>query len=237
MILSLCSNHRMNEPEQRKECWGRLQWGVVVLAIMILSSLILPTWNMIADMSAQTSAANNCRQIIMALRKWANDNNGVFPDAGTPPPKSSNQAFRKLIQDKIIQDERIFGNVGSPFQPNNELGDAPDYPRALEPGENHWAMMAGLKIDNDGTLPLIFESTASSQWPPQWFEDTNPAVRGRTWQTKKYIVGCLDSSVNVGQLVEEDGLLNLSSSLRQLFNQGNHCVIQFPRILDIEEKK
>lgn len=227
----------MKEPEQRKESWGRLQWGVVVLAIMILSSLILPTWNMIADMSAQTSAANNCRQIIMALRIWANENNGVFPDAGTPLPKSSNQAFRKLIQDKITQDERIFGNVGSPFQPDAELGDAPDYPRALEPGENHWAMMAGLKIDNNGTLPLIFESTASSQWPSEWFENTNPPVRGRTWQTKKFIVGCLDNSVHVGQLVEENGLLNFSSSLRQLFNQGNQCVIKFPGILDIEEKK
>lgn len=227
----------MNEPEQPKKGWGYLPWGVVVLAIMILSSLILPTWNMIADMSAQTSAANNCRQIIMALKLWANDNNGVFPDAMTPPPTSSNQVFRRLIQDNIIQDERIFGNIGSPFQPDNELGDAPDYPRALEPGENHWAMFAGLKIDDDGTLPLILESTASSQWPPQWFEDKNPPVRGRTWQTKKYIVGCLDNSVNVGQLVEDNGLLNLSSSLRKLFNHGNHCLLQPLRILEIEEKK
>lgn len=227
----------MNEPEQRKESWGRLQWGVVVLAILIFSILILPTWNMIADVSAQTSAASNCRQIIMALRIWANDNKGVFPDEGTPAPTSSNQAFRKLIQCGLIQNEAIFGNVGSPFLPDNELGGAPGYPRALEPGENHWAMMAGLRIDNNGTLPLIFESTASSQWPSEWFENTNPPVRARTWQTKKYIVGCLDNSVHVGQLVEDRGLLNFSSSLRQLFNQGNQCLMQPPRILDIEEKK
>ncbi len=227
----------MNEPGQPKASWVWLQWGVVILVIMILSSLILPTWNMIADMSAQTSAASNCRQIVMALRIWANDNKGVFPDAGTPAPTSSNQAFRRLIQDGLIQDEGIFGNVASPFLPDNKLGNAPDYPRALEPGENHWAMMVGLKIDNDGTLPLILESTARSQWPPQWFEDKNPPVRGRTWQTKKYIVGCLDNSVHVGELVEDRGLLNFSSSLKKLFNHGNHCLIQLPRILEIEEKK
>jgi hypothetical protein len=130
-------NHLMNEMEQSKKGWGCLQWGVVISVIMMLASLIVPALNITADMATQTSSANNCRQIIMALKIWASENDGVFPDAGTPQPTASNQVFRKLIQSEIIQDERIFGSNGSPFRPDNIIGNPPDYARVLEPGENH----------------------------------------------------------------------------------------------------
>lgn len=234
MILWLCSNHRMNVPEQRKESWGCLQWGVVVLVLVLAVIYLLPYRHMISHISDQTKAANNCRQIIVALKIWASDNNGVFPDTGTPPPTSSNQVFRKLIRDGIVKDERIFGGTNSPFLPDSELGNAPDYPRSLEPGENHWAMLAGLKIDNDGTHPQIFENTSNSQRPPRWLVNQTQPVRGRTWKSGRIIVGRLDNSVNSEQLVERNGALTLPGSV--LNPNGNEAILPI-RILDIEEKK
>jgi hypothetical protein len=224
----------MNEPEQPKESWGCLQWGVVAMVLVLAVIYLLPYRHVISHMSDQTKAANNCRQIIVALKIWASDNNGVFPDAGAPPPTSSNQVFRKLIRDGIVKDERIFGSTNSPFLPDNELGDAPDYHRAVEPGENHWAIVARLKIDNAGTQPQIFENTTSSQWPPRWLVNQTQPVRGRTWKRGRIIVGRLDNSVNTEQLVERNGVLTLPSSF--LNPIGNELLPPL-RILDIEEKK
>lgn len=224
----------MNWAEQPKQCWGCLQWGVVVFVIMLLASLLLPTFNVTADISSQTLDANNCRQIIMALKIWASENEGVFPDSSTPLPTSSNQVFRKLIQADIIQDERIFSSTDTPFRPDNIMGNAPDYPRALEPGENHWAMVAGLETDSDGTWPLVFENPVSSQWPPRWLKNQTQAAPGRTWKGGKIIMGRLDNSVTVERLVEKEGVLMTSDAFTKRF--GNEPMPHL-RILNVEEKK
>jgi len=180
-------------------------------------------------------ASNNCRQIIMCLKIWANDNNGVFPDASMPLPKSSNQAFRRLFQDEITQEERIFGASYSPFKPDNYIGVAPSFSRALEPGENLWAMVAGLKADINGTFPLIFESPLNVEWPLQWRVDRQKdPVRGWTWARGKLVIGRSDMSVNVVTLVKKDGVMVLPDSLQKLFGGQSELPL---RILNIEEKK
>jgi hypothetical protein len=111
----------MNEPEKPKKGWGWLQWGFIIVVSLIGISLIVPTIGFTASMANQTASANNARQIIMALKIWASENNGVFPDAKLPSPVSSNQVLRRLIQNEILEDERIFGATNSPFAPDGNI--------------------------------------------------------------------------------------------------------------------
>lgn len=67
-----------------------------ITAISILSSLAVPTFNVIQDMSKQTQMSNNGRQVVMALKIYANDNGGSYP-----------AKLSKLMSEDIIQDERV----------------------------------------------------------------------------------------------------------------------------------
>lgn len=222
----------MNEPEQPKKGWGYLLWGVVVVVLLLIITLWLAIRNVIFDHAYKSSASVNCRQIIMCLHIWAEDNNGVFPDATFPCPHSSNQVLRKLFQEDIAQDERLFGARGSPFMPDNDIGEAPNFPHALEPGENHWAMVVGLNPRSEGSLPLVFENAINSEWPPKWLINQITPVRGRTWRGGQIIVGRLDNSVNVEKLVEKNGVLTLSDTI---LKSSGKPLTPTPRVLGIEE--
>lgn len=184
---------------------------VVITIIAILASLAVPTFNVIQDMANQTSTSNNCRQIIMSMKIFANDNNSIYPDTYNNPQTggmaiTSNDAFRVLIQEDIIQDERIFGAKASKFQPDGNIGTAPSFDKALLAGENHWALTQGQTTSSNGIMPLVFENPIAPSWPPQWNCDAaGQPKEGRAWRGGKIIVGRNDNSVNVETLATKKG--------------------------------
>jgi len=184
---------------------------VVITIIAILASLAVPTFNVIQDMANQTSAANNCRQIIMSMKIFANDNNSIYPDTYNNPQTggmalTANDAFRVLIQEEIIQDERIFGAKASSFQPDNNIGTSPSFDQALQAGENHWALTQGQTTSSNGIMPLVFENPLAPSWPPQWNCDAAGQPKpGRAWRGGKIIIGRNDNSVNVESLATKKG--------------------------------
>ena len=184
---------------------------VVITIIAILASLAVPTFNVIQDMANQTSTSNNCRQIMMAMKIFANDNNSIYPDTYNNPQTggmaiTSNDAFRVLIQEEVIQDERIFGAKASRFQPDGNVGTAPSYDQALQAGENHWALTQGQTTSSNGVMPLVFENPLAPSWPPQWNCDAaGQPKEGRSWRGGKIIIGRNDNSVNVEQLASKKG--------------------------------
>lgn len=184
---------------------------VVITIIAILASLAVPTFNVIQDMANQTSAANNCRQIIMAMKIFANDNNSIYPDTYNNPQTggqalTANDAFRVLIQEEIIQDERIFGAKASMFQPDNNIGTAPSFDQALQANENHWALTQGQTTSSNGIMPLVYENPLAPSWPPQWNCDAAGQPKpGRAWRGGKIIIGRNDNSVNVESLATKKG--------------------------------
>ncbi len=220
----------MNEPEKPKKGWGWLQWGVAVAVMLLMASLYVPTFARISPMANQSTTSNNCRQIIMALKIYAEENNGVIPDGET-----ANLVFRKLIQKEVVQDERIFGGKVSPFVPDDNIGIAPNFEEAVSPGENHWMIVVGLKPGNAATIPFVYENTTNHAWPPIWRIDSQSLpLRGRVWRGGKIIVGRLDNSVNVENLVKKSNGL----TFRDKFMQAIEREISIPlRILDIEERK
>jgi hypothetical protein len=226
-----------DDPPPPRQGWGCLQWGAVLICLLLVVSLLDPFTHGTNQMASQTSAANNCRQILMAFKIWAEDEGGVYPDARLPATATANEVFRTLISDEVIQDERIFGARHTPFMPDGDVGTVPGFPRALQPGENHWMMMAGLPMNSPAaaSLPFVFENTLTPSWPLTWrLDQQNEPVRGRVWRKNSIIVGRLDLSVNVEKLVRENGALVLPPLLREAAEK------QFkgpPRVLDIEEKK
>jgi prepilin-type N-terminal cleavage/methylation domain-containing protein len=184
---------------------------VVITIIAILASLAVPTFNVIQDMANQTSTSNNCRQIIMAMKIFANDNNSIYPDTYNNPQTggpalNANDAFRVLIQEDIIQDERIFGAKASMFMPDGNIGTAPSFDQALQAGENHWAMTQGQTTSSNGIMPLVFENPLAPSWPPQWNCDASGQPKpGRAWRGGKIIIGRNDNSVNVESLASKRG--------------------------------
>ena len=149
---------------------------------------------------------NNCRQIIISLHAYAGDHGGRLPGGAT-----ANEAFRQLIKDGQLEDERVFTCPCSPYVPDNELGTPPDYSQALEAGENHWAMTKGLTDSAPGDTPLVFENPAVKSWPPLW--DTRlqgVAQPGRVWKGGKIIVGRADGSVNTEKLSDASPMASLA---------------------------
>jgi hypothetical protein len=151
-------------------------------------------------------AANNCRQIILALKAYAADHDGKYPDSFLgDAPRNSNAAFRPLLLENIVENEMIFSSPVSPYVPDGILGDDGQKNKALETGENHWALTAGMDINKPGHIPLVYENPADASWPPKWSVDkrwTN--ARGRTW-TDSIIVGLNDGSVSPRKLAAKKG--------------------------------
>jgi len=224
----------MIEYQPPKKSWGCLQWFAVLIVLLITFSFFMPTIGVVQHSANQTSTANNCRQIMMALRIWANDNGGVYPDAKLPGVKTSNEVLRVLITEEIIQDERIFGGKATRYQPDGNMGEAPDYRQALQSGENHWMMASGYHTKTPGHFPFVFENAMSPDWPLTWNKDkVVQPVRGRVWKGGKIIVGRADNSVNLETLEKTSTSYQLPESI--LKPRGKEPVPKLT-ILDINDE-
>jgi hypothetical protein len=202
------------------------------LAALILAGTLaaLWIWIWIQDMAAQNHVSENGRGIILALKIWAHDNNnGKYPDSKLGEKATANMAFRELFKSDIFQDERPFGAPRSPFIPDGEMGSAPDYAKALEPGENHWMLVAGLSTNSPGRTPLLFENALDTSWPPKWRPGFfMPHVRGRSWRGGKIQVYRNDNSSFLVPLKKQGDYLTLPDDVLQ--------GLPPLKVLDIEER-
>lgn len=172
----------------------------------------------------------NGRQIITALRIYASDHDGWYPDAFLTNPQSSNEVFRTLFKEHIIENESIFGSYVSPYYPDGNIGTGPEFAKALEAGENHWAMTAGLGDSAAGDIPAIYENPAVPSWPPKWnSRAAGKSVPGRSWSWHHgVIVGRNDSSVGMQPLESGKGTaagLAKGSDGKDLFERAPKGVV------------
>jgi hypothetical protein len=193
-----------------KTRFTRLELGVGLLAVLLLAGVACKPGGRISAKGNITKGISNCRQIVIALKIYASDHNGKYPDAFLKDKRTANAAFRIIFEEQVIDNEMIFGCPVSPFAPDGKIedtyiGNNGRYGDALEPGENHWALTAGVTDAMSGSIPLVYENAVTATWPPSWNRDAaGKEVRGRTWTTG-IIVGMNDSSVAIQPLASNSG--------------------------------
>jgi hypothetical protein len=162
-----------------------------------------------------------CKQIILALRIYAKDHEDEYPDSQKREFHSANEVFRELFKDRIFMDEHSFGCPTSPFHPDIELGQPPDFAKTLMLGECHWMLLKHQSLSSHPRAPIIIENSLTASWPPRWSLETR-AIRGRSWPKRKIIIGRNDGSVAVEQL-NEDGTMDWHSK-GNLGNDGKSWI-------------
>ncbi len=178
-------------PPKRRMSWGC--WISIIVLSLLAASLFVPMYKTTCVHGTQMKASNDCRQIIMAMKIYASDHNGQYPTGAT-----ANEAFRQLIQDELLPDERIFGSPKSPYLPDGRIGVPPDYRLALISDENHWMLVDGMNEKSPAHFGLVFENSLDTTWPPKWdVAQAGKLTRGRPWRGHKIIIGLNDNSVNV----------------------------------------
>src|SRR6266487_7045605 len=104
---------------------------VVIAIIAILASIALPVFSSVQERGKQTKDMSNGKQIVLALKQFAIDHNGVFPnkipdvvstdyDSGTnnlTANSVSNDAFWWLFPNYLTSED-IFSVGGSAWSPN-----------------------------------------------------------------------------------------------------------------------
>ncbi len=176
-------------------------------SFIVLIGLVGTGGHPIQEKGSIAKAISNCRQIITALRFYASDHEGKYPDSKLPNTHISNEVFRELFKDGQADSEQIFGSPSSgDGRPDGNIGEKPDYAEALKPGENHWAMTRGLTDSDPGNIPLVFESPSDPTWPPKWNPEYAGTTKpGRTWSGGKVIIGFNDGSVSAMKLESAKG--------------------------------
>ncbi len=203
-------NGPMNE--QSKYPWGCTQW-VIVLAVLLLGWMLIASFlPMVSKQGVQMHGVNNCKQIILSLKLYARDNSSAYPDSVHEKESvSANQVFRWLFKDGIVEAEGIFGCSNSMFVPDGVIGNAPDFAKALTPGECHWMLLKSQTDTSTGDAPVVVENAINGSWPPRWdVSAQSGSKRGRVWKGNKIIVGRNDGSVAVEKL-RTDGTMDWHS--------------------------
>ena len=201
----------MNEPPKQR--WGCLQWGIVAGVLVLLALVGLSLQSKVGIVENQMRGVRDCQQIIMALKSFSKDNSSMYPDAETTGgvSRTANQVFRRLFQEEILSDERIFGCPSSRLVPDGDIGAKPRFEQAVASGECHWMLLKHQTDHVHPRTPLIIENSLNADWPPKW-DVSRPGIRnrGQAWPGRKIIIGRNDGSVALEKL-REDGTMDWHS--------------------------
>lgn len=140
----------------------RITWKEILFALLLLFMLWmgLSSGSRIRPGVRANATRNTGKAIYNWLQTYANDNNGQFPEARL----SSNEAFRQLFVKRYLEEDAGFAISNDPWlnnapngnkRPDNDIGEAPDFAKALQPGECSWAYVTGLTTASEPTLPIM----------------------------------------------------------------------------------
>lgn len=195
---------------------------VSAVGLLVFIGLATPTHCPNGNNARLVQASNNARDVIATMKTALPQ---VLP---ADPAATANAVFRTLIRAGYVEDERIFSAPLSPYQPDNDLGEAPDYARALEPDEVHWCLFQSEPgSQQSGNLPLVFDNPIDGTWPPKW----NPKAEGKPLPGRPLkggiiLFGLSDGSITPVKLVSSaDGLTTLDpASLERIRSKRFHDI-------------
>jgi prepilin-type N-terminal cleavage/methylation domain-containing protein len=162
-----------------KAAFTLIEMLVVVAIIALLAGVAGPALTAAMRTAKIARATQDGRQVGLALRGYAHDNDGAYPD-GTDIT-NSNEAFRELFP-AYMQAESNFVVSSSPVGRSADNKIEPET-RALGRGENHWAYVAGLNDTSHALWPLVVDHTDGSG-----YYGSNETKPGGTWGGAKAVV-------------------------------------------------
>lgn len=201
----------MKHPKQIVAAFTLIELLVVITIIAILAGIALPVYNTVTERGQQTKALSNAKQIGLACKLFAADNDGNYPQAigegsegsdiesdFSKSPADANEAFKQLIPD-YAPSEQIFYLAKSRWSPNPPDNKITDIADRLKAGENHWAYVPLLTDTSNPNFPLIADgfSTTVGVYTDKETE------KGGIWKGKKAIVIRADQSGSIEQLNKE----------------------------------
>lgn len=135
-------------------------------------------WQQTKSQVKKRQSAHDMHGIFTALSAWAADHDQAFPDL----PDHANINFRELFKSGLVTSEDIFAVPGDgwclPGKPDHDTGTAPDFAKALEPGEQSTGYVAGLETASNSLLPLVFYQPSPGQEVQRWISVTGSAKIG-----------------------------------------------------------
>ncbi len=182
---------------------------VVIGIIALLASIAVPAFTGVQIRAAQTKAMSNAKQIGLACKQFAIDNNGLYPTyqwsasgTGTTLVATSNDAFTNLLP-TYLTTISLFWVAKSPFctpnQPTDPQQSAMSLGSGLPTGQsnNEWAYVPDLYDTSTSTFPLIADGFASASGHTYSTSQTTP---GGVWKGNQAIVVFVDDSAKVIKL-------------------------------------
>jgi prepilin-type N-terminal cleavage/methylation domain-containing protein len=177
---------------------------VVISIIAVLAGIALPVYSTVQERGAQTKDLSNGKQIALACKLYAADNDGKFPDkdgqAADPPvaplttSSTSNAAFSCLVPN-YLPSEKIFylgKSLWSPNVPDEKMAVSTD---RCETGTNNFAYELGLTEISNPSFPLIADAPRTGGASAVY--STDPGAKGGVWKGKKAVVIRCDMSGTV----------------------------------------
>jgi prepilin-type N-terminal cleavage/methylation domain-containing protein len=186
---------------------------VVITIIAILASVALPAFIGVQERAQQTKDLSNIKQIGLALKQFAVDNNGAFPNKAPGGAGDYNTAAVTLAAGNFSNDafwwlfptyttsEDIFVVPGSAYTPNNPtnlLDDPATGARAntLAAGECAYGYITGLTDTSNAAFPLVADGWVTPVGAPPAYS-VSKSTPGGVWAAKKAVVLFVDASAQI----------------------------------------
>jgi prepilin-type N-terminal cleavage/methylation domain-containing protein len=167
---------------------------VVITIIAILASIAAPVFNSVQRKAQQTKALSNAKQIGLACKLYALDEDGNFPaGAGNSSDTFNNQ----LIAGGYMPNEEIFFVQGEYYSGGKLLLTKDG---ALAAAENGWGYNPGMADTDYPQNALIFTRPASAT---AFVEAGNLTTPGGVWDGRVIVVN-IDYSGTVERVVSGD---------------------------------
>lgn len=131
------------------------KWGIGISVIALLAAALFPAFNEYAIRSHRAKNLQNAKSIYIALKMYAGDHGGHFPEASPSglPFRNANEAYANLFP-VYMPVEWVFYVNGSAWTPQRPDGVVTSG-QILVPGENHFAYVTHLTDRSNPALPLV----------------------------------------------------------------------------------